>query len=214
MYANINKNTPDIVSSSTTFPSIFTLFTLLGWRILSISLLMALKIITILIVLIPPPVEPAIAPINISIIKITLLKVGHKLKFTVAYPVVVTIDDTWNAESLIDLVTSPWLNGIMLTAIIIIEANTAIKYHFNSSLLKNALTFPLINWKYKTKFTPNKSMKIVIIHSTAGLLKAATLAFILENPPVPAVPKACIIESYHDNPALFKNIVSINVNTK
>ena len=30
MYANINKNTPDIVYSSTTFPSIFTLFTLLG----------------------------------------------------------------------------------------------------------------------------------------------------------------------------------------
>ena len=102
----------------------------------------------------------------------------------------------------------------MLTAIIAIAPKTAIKYHFNSSLLKNALKFPLINWKYKTKFTPNKSINIVIIQSTVGLLNAATLAFILEKPPVPAVPKACIIASYHDIPANFKNIVSITVNTK
>ena len=82
------------MSSSTVFPSIFTLFTLFGCIILLISLLIALSIITILTVLIPPPVDPAIAPTNISITIISLLKVGQKLKSTVANPVDVTIDET------------------------------------------------------------------------------------------------------------------------
>ena len=47
--------------------------------------------------LIPPPVLPAQAPINISIIRIVLDTCGHKSKFVVENPVVVIIEPTWNA---------------------------------------------------------------------------------------------------------------------
>ena len=49
----------------------------------------------------PPPVDPAQAPQNIRRIRIHLLKAGHRLKSAVEYPVVVMIDPTWNAASLI-----------------------------------------------------------------------------------------------------------------
>ena len=43
----------------------------------------------------PPPVEPAQAPMNINVTKMALEKVGHWLKSTVAKPVVVMMEETW-----------------------------------------------------------------------------------------------------------------------
>jgi DTW domain-containing protein YfiP len=51
--------------------------------------------ITILETFIPPPVDPAQAPINIRVTRTALDRVFQVLKSTVEYPVVVIIDDTW-----------------------------------------------------------------------------------------------------------------------
>ena len=47
--------------------------------------------------LIPPPVLPAQAPININMTRIVREISGHPLKSVVAYPVVVMIEPTWKA---------------------------------------------------------------------------------------------------------------------
>ena len=44
----------------------------------------------------PPPVEPAHAPMNISSTSRARLNVGHRSKSTVEKPVVVMMDATWN----------------------------------------------------------------------------------------------------------------------
>ena len=60
-----------------------------------ISFLKFFHEIIILDTLIPPPVLPAQAPINISITNIDLDNEGHILKSTVENPVVVIIEPTW-----------------------------------------------------------------------------------------------------------------------
>ena len=47
--------------------------------------------------LVPPPVLPAQAPMNISNTRMVLLKLGQRSKSTVAKPVEDMIEDTWNA---------------------------------------------------------------------------------------------------------------------
>ena len=67
----------------------------LGWSIFRISAKAAFAKMTTLATLIPPPVEPAQAPMNINITKMALDKGGHKLKSVVAKPVVVMMEETW-----------------------------------------------------------------------------------------------------------------------
>lgn len=49
--------------------------------------------------LMPPPVLPAEAPMNISSTSIPFENAGQWLKSAVAKPVVVMMDDTWKNES-------------------------------------------------------------------------------------------------------------------
>ena len=60
---------------------------------------MAFPTITNRETLIPPPVLPAQAPINISNTKMVLLKPGHISKSVVAKPVEEIRDATWNEAS-------------------------------------------------------------------------------------------------------------------
>ena len=50
----------------------------------------------------PPPVEPAHAPINIRKTRIIFVKTGQVSKFVVEKPVVVIIEATWKTEYLIE----------------------------------------------------------------------------------------------------------------
>ena len=72
--------------------------TFCGWINFCKSILIFLATIIIRDTLIPPPVEPALAPTNISKNKMILEKVGHRLKSQLEYPVVVIIDPTWKEE--------------------------------------------------------------------------------------------------------------------
>ena len=49
-------------------------------------------------VFIPPAVEPAMPPMNMSTISMLIAVMGHKLKSVVEYPVVVIIEATWKKE--------------------------------------------------------------------------------------------------------------------
>ena len=53
-------------------------------------------------ILIPPEVEPAQPPVNISITSAMRQKVGHRAKSTVAKPVVVMMVTVWNAASVME----------------------------------------------------------------------------------------------------------------
>ena len=68
-----------------------------------------MKVIRTLDTFIPPPVDPAQAPIIISDNKIPLEKVGQRLKSVVIKPVVVIIVATWKAAYLKDVKTLPYI---------------------------------------------------------------------------------------------------------
>ena len=53
-------------------------------------------------ILIPPEVEPAQPPVNISITSAMRQKVGHRAKSTVAKPVVVMMVTVWKAASVME----------------------------------------------------------------------------------------------------------------
>ena len=65
-------------------PSNRVVVTALGWSIFRMSPQEVLARITIRATLMPPPVDPAQAPMNISTTKIPLEKVGQRLKSAVA----------------------------------------------------------------------------------------------------------------------------------
>ena len=95
-YANV----PRTVSLSTLFFSNITFLTLLGCIICLISAHMLFMDITNRLTLIPPPVLPAQAPINI-ITRINIFdRFGQTLKSMVANPLVDKIVATWNTECL------------------------------------------------------------------------------------------------------------------
>ena len=94
-YTVRNRCTLRICLSPIGFPSNRTVPTALGWSIRRMSQREVLLRITSRATLIPPPVEPAQAPTNISVTKMALEKVGQVLKSVVANPVVVMMEDTW-----------------------------------------------------------------------------------------------------------------------
>ena len=97
IYAIKYTYTPRIVSSFTFFPFTFTILTAFGWIIVFSSRRMLFTRIRSLDTLIPPPVEPAEAPITITRSRTHLESSGHLLKSAVTNPVVVITDATWNA---------------------------------------------------------------------------------------------------------------------
>jgi hypothetical protein len=64
----------------------------MSWRIVR-------KMIRIWMTFIPPAVEPAQPPTNMSRMRVILAAVSHSSKSAVTYPVVVMMLDTVNAES-------------------------------------------------------------------------------------------------------------------
>ena len=96
IYAIKYTYTPRIVSSFTFFPFTFTILTAFGWIIVFSSRRMLFARIRSLDTLIPPPVEPAEAPITITRSRTHLESSGHLLKSAVTNPVVVITDATWN----------------------------------------------------------------------------------------------------------------------
>ena len=94
------KHVQEATSCSTGFPSILILRILFGCMKVYSSFFTVLSISTILDTLIPPPVLPAHAPINIRSTRINLEVSGHRLKSVVEKPVVVIIDATWKDECL------------------------------------------------------------------------------------------------------------------
>ena len=95
MYTARNRWTPWILRSFRGLPSNRTVETALGCSIRRISLMETFPKITARATLIPPAVEPAQPPMNISATRMALEKVGQVLKSTVANPVVVMMEDTW-----------------------------------------------------------------------------------------------------------------------
>ena len=65
-----------------------------------ISRLKALNMIWNLEILIPPPVELAQAPMNMSATRTNFARAGQRSKSVVAKPVVVMMVDTWKKECL------------------------------------------------------------------------------------------------------------------
>ena len=64
---------------------------------------------TMVVVLIPPAVDPEFPPINISIKSIALESSGHALKSQVEKPVVVMMDATWKDDCLTDSEKLPYM---------------------------------------------------------------------------------------------------------
>jgi Trk K+ transport system NAD-binding subunit len=79
-----NAIVPQRVVSSTAFPASFTVWTALGCIILASSRFIIFSSSRYRIHFIDPPVEPALGPMNISIIRMNLLKTGQRLKSAVA----------------------------------------------------------------------------------------------------------------------------------
>ena len=80
----------------------------------------SLSIVKILVTLIPPLVEDEQPPIIIKIISISLLNVGHRLKSSLEYPVVVIIEATWKnaARSAVKISWIPLANKLAATVIV------------------------------------------------------------------------------------------------
>ena len=80
----MNAPAADTTRSSTACPSIFTTLTWLGWASRFSSRFRLLHRIMTREILMPPEVEPAHAPVNISITSAIRQNVGHRAKSTVA----------------------------------------------------------------------------------------------------------------------------------
>ena len=93
------------VSSSTGLDSNLTALTSRGLIILRTLVQVVLSVMIIRLTLIPPPVEPAHAPMNIAIMRITLEMLGQRLKSQFAKPAVDIMDATWNAASRMEMPT-------------------------------------------------------------------------------------------------------------
>ena len=83
--------------SSTTWPLFRINCTRRGWSIWRKLLRRLLKSRSSLETFMPPPVEPALAPMTIRHSSMVLEKLGHRSKSVVAKPVVVMMLETWKA---------------------------------------------------------------------------------------------------------------------
>lgn len=97
-YSEMNTSVLRIVEVARVCPFIRTLLVRRGLSILPISWAEVLKNMMIRETFIPPPVLPAEAPINMTMISMLLEKAGQSVKSAVAKPVVVINDDTWKSE--------------------------------------------------------------------------------------------------------------------
>ena len=89
-----------IVSGLKTSPSNLTVVTVLGLTIFLTSLIPALNRITSLAIFIPPPVEPAIAPLMVKNKSMLFARVGQASVSTLLeIPVVELMLVTWNVAS-------------------------------------------------------------------------------------------------------------------
>ena len=68
-----------------------------GWKVLAISRLPCLNSSATRTTFMPPAVEPAQEPTNISTSRTAFTAIGQRLKSVVAKPVVETMVATWNA---------------------------------------------------------------------------------------------------------------------
>ena len=95
IYKNTKFVTAEMVSVDMGFPSNFMVMTALGCRRRAILLFTNFNKIKIRMTFMPPLVEEEDPPINMSMNKSILLKVGHKSKLAFMYPVVVIIETLW-----------------------------------------------------------------------------------------------------------------------
>ena len=86
-----------MVSWFSSLPSIRAGATTCGCRACLSSLPSVLPKMRMRLTLIPPPVLPAQAPMNISTTSTSLDRVGHRSKSQLEKPVVVIMEPTWNA---------------------------------------------------------------------------------------------------------------------
>ena len=86
-----------ITFSSTTWLLFRTSWTRFGWSICRKLRRRLLKSSSTRATLMPPPVDPADAPMTISTSRMVLEKLGHRSKSVVAKPEVVMMLDTWKA---------------------------------------------------------------------------------------------------------------------
>ena len=89
--------TLESVASSTCLPSALTALTERGCKSFLSSLPAIFMSIIALDIFNPPAVEPAQPPISISVTIMVFENVGHAFMSVTANPVVVIIEDTWNA---------------------------------------------------------------------------------------------------------------------
>ena len=138
IYTTKYTQVAETVSFSTTALSRRIDFTRLGLSALLNSRMLDLKRIIILPTFKPPPVEPAQAPMNISVMIMHCESTGQRLKSAVTNPVVVMMEATWKTACLKeppkDLIT-----GMMFNAMIPVETATIPRYVQSSSLLKARL---------------------------------------------------------------------------
>ena len=128
------------VVRSITWPSNLTFWITLGWRLRRISKSTDLNRITIRDTLIPPPVLPAQAPMSIKVTRIVRGTAGHRLKSTVAKPVVVMMVPTWKAawwKARARFSKESRIKKVMIN----VEAAMMARYHLASSQRKASLGF-------------------------------------------------------------------------
>ena len=138
IYTTKYTQVAETVSFSITVLSRRIDFTRLGLSARLNSRMLDLKRIIILPTFKPPPVEPAQAPINISVIIMHCESAGHWLKSAVTNPVVVMMEATWKTACLKETLKDLTI-GVMFNAIIHVETATIPRYVQSSSLLKARL---------------------------------------------------------------------------
>ena len=132
---------------------------------------MLLNRMIILDTLMPPPVLPAQAPMNITRTRRVLESSGQRLKSTVPKPVVEIMEATAKDEC---LRASPAVLKSPLMFIVISPVMTAtIKKNTHTSVLKASRNFLHIRKKYELKFTENSIINTV-----------TTICIFGENPPI------------------------------
>src|SRR5699024_4684625 len=117
---------------------------------------------------IPPPVDPAQAPINIKITSNIRDSSGHRLKSAVAKPVVEITEATWKAAVRTASAYVGMLAAMFMEMMAVAMAVTARKKR-SSSLFSACLILPVRTRKYRAKFRENRIMKMVMMISKVGL---------------------------------------------
>ena len=116
----------------------------------------------------PPPVEPAQAPQNMSRISTSWEKWGQNSQSVVAKPVVEMMEATWKKAY-----RKAWgrlgYSPRMFHAIRRVAPATTSRKKRSSSLFRASLHRRVSTRKYRAKFTENSSTKTEMIRSTATL---------------------------------------------